>query len=294
MKEDLIKKYHLEEAQKRFQQICEYRFNAGPIEEDDNDNMNNQQPPQGQQPPMNGGMGEPVGGQQQSMGSGNPNAQMDADPNGGMGEPMGGDPGMGDDPNDGMGNNPMGGDTGVGADPNDEMGEPMGDDPGMGADSNMSMDDDTPMTDQMQPNDEVISVDDLTQSQETTEYKVDGVDDKLTALINVLPKFIEALNQNDAKLEDLKAEIEKRNPTSEEKMNIRSQASYPYSESPKGYWERKLAENPHYDVIYDNDVSPSDEQDEYILHKDDIKSDNDKALTDTFRYPQELKDILEF
>jgi hypothetical protein len=151
-----------------------------------------------------------------------------------------------------------------------------------------------PEGDQPQQNDEVIDVDDLTQSQETTEYKVDGVNDKLTALMNVLPKFIDALNQNDAKLEDLKSEIEKRNPTAEEKMNIRSQASEPYSESPKGYWERKMAENPHYNVIYDNNVSPSDEQEEYVLRKDDLKRNNDKDIANSFAYPQELKDILEF
>ena len=148
--------------------------------------------------------------------------------------------------------------------------------------------------DSMQPDDEVIDVDDLTQSQEAAEYKIDGVNDKLTALMSVMPKFIEALNQNDEKLNALKAEIEKRNPTAEEQMNIRSQASYPYTETPKGYWEEKMKTNPHYDVIYNNDVSPKDEQEEFILRKDDLGDYNDQDLARSFEYPMELKDILKF
>lgn len=294
--DDLIKKYNLQEAQKRFQQICEYRFDTS-IKSEADDNMQQPDPNQQgqQQPPMGGGM--PPTGNDPNMGGGQPpmNGGMGADPNMGGGMPpmddgMDGDPGMG-------GQTPM--DPNMSGDPNMDGGMPpmgegpnMGGDPGMGADP--MGDPDMDGMDQMQPDDEVIDVDQLTQSQETTEYKVDGVNDKLTALMNVLPKFIDALNQNDAKLEDLKAEIEKRNPTAEEKMNIRSQASYPYSETPKGYWERKMAEDPHYNVIYDNDVSPNDEQEEYVLRKGDISRDNDKDIAKSFAYPQQLKDILEF
>lgn len=260
MKEDLLKKYNLEEVQKRFQQICEYKFGIPMAEAEDNmQQQDNQQQPQ--QPMDNGTDGEmPMDNQQQPMG-GDPN--MD-----GQQPPM--DNGMG-------GNMPMG----------DEMSGDMG--------NGMQMED--PMAnniDQMQPDDEVIDVDELTQSQETTEYKIDGVNDKLTALMSVLPKFIEALNQNDEKINDLKTEIEKRNPTAEEQMNIRSQASYPYTESPKGYWEEKMKENPHYDVIYNNDVSPKDEQEEFTLHKDELGNYNDQDLAKSFEYPMELKDILKF
>lgn len=261
MKEDLLKKYNLEEAQKRFQQICEYNyFTHGVIEADDDmQQQGNQQPPMGGDP--NDGMppADPnMGGQQPPMDDGmKQQPPMDGDPNGGM-------PPMDDDMNDNMG-----GDM-----PEDDM---MADN-----------------IDSMQPDDEVIDVDDLTQSQEAAEYKIDGVNDKLTALMSVMPKFIEALNQNDEKLNALKAEIEKRNPTAEEQMNIRSQASYPYTETPKGYWEEKMRTNPHYDVIYNNDVSPKDEQEEFILRKDDLGDYNDQDLARSFEYPMELKDILKF
>lgn len=274
MKEDLLKKYNLEEAQKRFQQICEYNIltglNNGITEDDDIQQQDNQQSP----------MGNNVNGEM-------PQQNPISNTNGEMGQQM-----PSDNQQPKMNNRPMN---------EPSMEGQMGDVPPADTTNDSTKGEVPPMeeplannVDQMQPDDEVIDVDDLTQSQETTEYKIDGVNDKLSALMNVLPKFIDALNQNDEKLNDLKAEIEKRNPTAEEQMNIRSQASYPYSESPKGYWEEKLKENPNYDVIYNNDVAPSDEQKEFTLHKDDLNNFNDQDLAKSFEYPQELKDILKF
>lgn len=280
MKENLLKKYNLEEAQKRFQQICEYKFGIPMAEAEDD--MQQQQGNQPQQPPTDNGMGSGMPNGNQGMnqqppmsGDQNMDGQQPPTDNGmGGGMPMDNQqPPMGDDQNMDM---PM----------DDGMGDPNG---------GMPMED--PMAnnvDNMQPNDEVIDVDELTQSQEAAEYKIDGVDDKLSTLISVLPKFIEALNQNDEKLNDLKTEIEKRNPTAEEQMNIRSQASYPYTETPKGYWEEKMKDNPHYDVIYNNDVSPNDEQEEFTLHQDELGNYNDQDLARSFEYPMELKDILKF
>ena len=145
-----------------------------------------------------------------------------------------------------------------------------------------------------QDGDEVIDVDDLTQSQQAAEYKIDGVDDKLTTLGAVVKKFIEALKQNDAKIDDLKAEFEKRNPTAEERLNLRSMSSVPYMETPKEYWTNKVAENPRYNVMNDNTIAPKDEQDEFELKRGDLEGRNDKELSDTFDYPMNLKDILDW
>ena len=281
MKENLLKKYNLEEAQKRFQQICEYKFGIPMAEAEDD--MQQQQGNQPQQPPMDNGMGGGMPNGNQGM---NQQPPMSGDQNmDGQQPPM--DNGMGGDmPSMDNQQPPMGDGQNMDMPMDDGMGDPNG---------GMPMED--PMAnnvDMMQPDDEVIDVDELTQSQEAAEYKIDGVDDKLSALISVLPKFIEALNQNDEKLNDLKTEIEKRNPTAEEQMNIRSQASYPYTETPKGYWEEKMKTNPHYDVIYNNDVSPNDEQEEFTLHQDELGNYNDQDLARSFEYPMELKDILKF
>jgi hypothetical protein len=163
-------------------------------------------------------------------------------------------------------------------------------DPGMMDDPNAMGD---PNVDTMQPDDEVIDVDELTQSQETTEYKIDGVNDKLTQLLQVNDQFLSALKQSEEKIEALKAEIERRNPTDTEKMNIRSQASYPYSEFPRDYWDKKSAENPHYDITYNNDVSPAKEQ-EFMLKSSDIKGLDDRKIGDSFEYPMKLKDVLDY
>ena len=56
-----------------------------------------------------------------------------------------------------------------------------------------------------QPGDEVIDVDELTQSQETTEFKVDNVDDKLNKVLKIISKFNDAIEANDQKIEDLKS-----------------------------------------------------------------------------------------
>lgn len=287
---ELLKKYNLVEAQKRFQQINEYTL----LGDQKLNEVGEEEDQQGMQQPMGGGQGMPQQGGQMPPQGGDMGGQMppqDGMPQGGdmggqmpMDPNMGGDPGMGQGPNMQGDPNAMPMDDGMGGDPN------MGGDPGMGQDPMMGGD---PNMDTMQPDDEVIDVDDLTQAQETTEYKIDGVDDKLTQLLAVVNKFSDAINQNDEKIAELKAEIEKRNPTDVEKMNIRSQASYPYSEFPRDYWDKKAAENPHYDVFYNNDVSPSDEQ-EFMLKSSDIKGLDDRQIQKTFDLPLKLKDVLDF
>ena len=279
---ELLKKYNLVEAQKRFQQINEYTLlgdqKLNEVGEEDDPNQQMQQQMNGQQQGQQGG---DMGGQMpqgQNMGQ----MPMGGVPQGGdMQQPMDAQGGTQGDPNS------MGMDDGMGVDPN-----MMGGDAGMGMEQGPMAGGD-PNMDTMQPDDEVIDVDDLTQSQETTEYKIDGVDDKLSQLLAVADKFAEAISQNDEKIEALKAEIEKRNPTDTEKMNIRSQASYPYSEFPRDYWDRKTAENPHYEVIYNNDVAPDEEQ-EFMLKSSDIKGIDDREMQKSFDLPLKLKDVLDF
>ena len=254
MDKEFIKKYNLSEAVKRFQQINEYTLLGDQkLNEVGEDDMNDPNA-QGQQQGMQQGGQQGMQQDPNAMGGGDP-SMMGGDPNAMGGDPngMGGDPGMMDDPN------------------------AMGD----------------PNVDTMQPDDEVIDVDELTQSQETTEYKIDGVNDKLTQLLQVNDQFLSALKQSDEKIEALKAEIERRNPTDTEKMNIRSQASYPYSEFPRDYWDKKSAENPHYDITYNNDVSPAKEQ-EFMLKSSDIKGLDDRKIGDSFEYPMKLKDVLDY
>lgn len=150
-------------------------------------------------------------------------------------------------------------------------------------------------TDMMQPGDEVIDIDDLTQSQQASEIKIDDVDEKLTTLLNVVNKFSVALEQNDQKIMDLKAEIERRNPTEEEKLNLRSQATYPYNVQPKSYWEEK-SKNSNYNISYNNEIptSKENEDDELVFTKKDLKGINDVEVAKSLDDYNQLSDFINF
>ena len=53
-------------------------------------------------------------------------------------------------------------------------------------------------------------------------------------------------------------------------------------------------ENPNYDIIRDNDVSPSDEQKKYDIKRSDISGLNMKSISDTLDVKQSLNDYLNF
>ena len=281
---DLIKQYKLEEAVKRIQKINEYTFYDSTMVEDDQDPNAMDGDPNGEMPPMD-----------------DPNA-MGGEPNMMGGDPNGGMPTMGGDPN------AMGGEPNMmGGDPNGEM-PPMDDPNAMDSDPNgeMSPMDDTNMIgdeegiedidmETEQPGDEVIDVDELTQSQEATEFKVDNVDDKLNKVLKIISKFNDAIEANDQKIEDLKKEFQKRNPTAEETLNLRSLASYPFSERPDEYWKKQQQDHPNYNVISDNDVSTADEQKEFEIRKGDIDNFNERDIMKSLGESHiKLSDFLQF
>lgn len=287
---DLIKQYKLEEAVKRIQKINEYTFYDSTMVEDDQDPNAMGGDPNAMDGNPNGGM-PPMGADPNAMGD-DPN-MMGGDPNGGM-APMDDPNMMGADPNGGMppmdDPNAMGGDpNAMGADPNGGM-APMDDPNMMGGEDIEDIDMETE-----QPGDEVVDVDELTQSQEATEFKVDNVDDKLNKVLKIISKFNDAIEANDQKIEDLKKEFQKRNPTAEETLNLRSLASYPFSERPDEYWKKQQQDHPNYNVISDNDVSTADEQKEFEIRKGDIDNFNEREVMKSLGESHiKLSDFLQF
>ena len=288
---DLIKQYKLEEAVKRIQKINEYTFYDSTMVEDDQDPNAMGGDPNAMDGNPNGGM-PPMGADPNAMGA-DPN-MMGGDPNGGM-APMDDPNAMGAEPNGGMppmdDPNAMGGDPNVmGADPNGGM-PPMDDPNMMGGEEDIE---DIDMETE-QPGDEVVDVDELTQSQEATEFKVDNVDDKLNKVLKIISKFNDAIEANDQKIEDLKKEFQKRNPTAEETLNLRSLASYPFSERPDEYWKKQQQDHPNYNVISDNDVSTADEQKEFEIRKGDIDNFNEREVMKSLGESHiKLSDFLQF
>ena len=134
--------------------------------------------------------------------------------------------------------------------PADDMGN-MGDAPAMGSAEGGTPAPDAGMnpdmgTEPMQPEDEVIDVDELTDSQEETEEKVDNIsvtmEKGFEKLLNVVSRLDQMIDASTANMEQIKQEIEKRNPTPIEKLNMRAaNDSYPFNVSPDEYWKQKEA-----------------------------------------------------
>lgn len=292
MDKNFIKNTQLDEAVKRFQQIAEYKspkqslhklyekkyklneytfITAPQVNEDGEESDGELQKPDD----MNGG--EQMNNQQGGNMAPDASNQMD-DMNGQNDGEMSPD-GSQMPQNDIQQGNDMNG--AVPMDGAEDLNEPEVEDDGI-------------ETQEMESGDEVIDVDELTQSQEATEYKLDGVDDRLSKIYAVVQKFSDQLERNEESIMALKDEFEKRNPTEEEKLNLRSQSSYPYSETPKDYWDKKTQENPHYNVMYNNEVSPSEEQKRFEITKNDISGLNMKSISDTLDIDQSLNKYLGF
>ena len=272
-KEDLVKKYKLEEAVKKFQKINEYTFYSPTMVEDDQDQGDNEMQP----------MDVPQGGDPNAMGGGMPQGE----PQGGQMSPQGD---MSQDQEQiGMGQEPP---MGNGGEMN--MDVPQGEEELPPMDGDGEDIEDVEM-DTEQPGDEVVDVDDLTQSQETTEFKVDDLDSKLDKVLKVISKFNDAIEANDQKIEDLKQEFAKRNPTAEETLNLRSMSSYPFSERPDEYWKKQQETHPNYNVISDNDVPTSEEQKEFEIRRGDIDNFNERDVMKSLGENHiKLSDFLEF
>ena len=249
MSEKIYKTKLSEDVAKRFRMLCEYSFN---ITEDDGEEMDMEAPDSGEeqgadvqmQQPM--GDGAPEGGEQEPMGNNAPEGSAE------MQEPMGGEQQpMGDGAPEGgaPGFNPQGGES-------EDMSNLDGDFGGE--------------TEPMQSDDEVIDVDELTSSQEKTEKKVgklkNSMEKGFDKLLNVINRLDKMIDDNTANMESIKKEIEKRNPTPLEKLNMRAaNDSYPFNISPSDYWKEK-EQNSNYRI------GGEDEPDsiQYTITQDDI------------------------
>jgi hypothetical protein len=240
------------DAAKRFRMLYEYSFNITEDDEEPSDQNNDQSPMNQNGPDQNMDMG----------------ANQDALGN----EPMPQDDGMPQDA--GMPQNPeqQGGVEGLNPDQSG-MDEPIAN-----GDT-----DDSIETEPMQQDDEVIDIDDLTDSQEKTEEKVEDVQKSMKKgfdkLLDVVSKLNKMIDNNTANMESLKQEIEKRNPTSLEKLNMRTaNDSYPFNVSPSDYWKEK-------ELTSNYRINDDDKEKEYTITQGDIDS-----ITDFRTISQDLND----
>ena len=241
--------------------------------------------------------GEEEMGNDPSMGGGDP-SMGGGDPAMGGGDPSmgGGDPSMGGgDPSMGGGDPSMGGgDPSMGGGQSPEGFNPQGGDPNAGMEG---MGGDTGMTggETMQSDDEVIDVDDLTKSQEQAEKKIDKMNDKFEKLMGAVETLIaqnKEMERREAEAKaEFQAELDKRIPTPQQRMTMRSTKSSPYSMSPNEYMNNYAPEN-----YSDADDNNGADDAQYQITKDDIDrfTDYNSIAKDLDIEHQGLRDILGF
>ena len=101
--------------------------------------------------------------------------------------------------------------------------------------------------------------------------------DNLIQQFGQLQQSLKSMDSISQKITDMEADLDKRMPTEEDKLEMRSLDSYPYNIKLTDYWSDQKGK---YDVM-DTDVDIDKE--EYVLTQDDIDNEyNDKEAMDSF------------
>ena len=123
--------------------------------------------------------------------------------------------------------------------------------------------------------DETVEVDvtDIVDKTEETKASVDDMGQKMDDLLSKLGDLESQVTDMDGvinKIDDLEKEIERRNPTPVERLEMRSMDSFPYSVKLTDYWKDKEG----YDA--------SEPEDEYTLTQSDIENFDEKEIRASF------------
>lgn len=180
-------------------------------------------------------------------------------------------------------------------DPSLETGAPI---PDMGADAELPADDTMPPAeDEMTPeatDDESVDLDvtELVKGSQEAKASADEANAKIERLLGMVDKLegqLSSMGQISAKIDGLEKELEKRVPTPDEKIELRSMDSYPYNIKLSDFWaDRK-------DSPYDagqNDDEDKDEEGNYVLTQDDVDNFDANNIKQSFKEnPFEEEDV---
>ena len=126
---------------------------------------------------------------------------------------------------------------------------------------------------------EVIDVDELVDGQKRNEEAIDKLTDKFESFLEKFSEFQGELKSNAEFMRNLESEFEKRNPTSVERLTMRSLQSKPFQETPEEYMENDAPEN----------YSPEDDRNgvgepRYTITRDDVRNATDySSIAKTLR-----------
>lgn len=132
-----------------------------------------------------------------------------------------------------------------------------------------------------EPQEEEVEVDitDLIQGSQEAKASIDNLSGNMEKLFNMFQELSDKVNGVSAvtnKIEDLENEMEKRMPTEDEKLEMRSLDSYPYNLKLTDYWADKEGQ---YNVLDDKEEG---EETEYVLTQKDVEDDyNEKEVKDS-------------
>lgn len=119
---------------------------------------------------------------------------------------------------------------------------------------------------------EGVDVTELVKYAEEAKETAEQGNEKVEQLFSKFEELEDQLQYMDKitnKIEHLEDEIEKRNPTDEEQMEMRSFDSYPYNLKLTDYWSEKTG----YEATEDEDEMYDEEDDEYTLTVADVEND---------------------
>jgi len=135
-----------------------------------------------------------------------------------------------------------------------------------------------PMEDEVE-----LDVTELVQGTEAAKASADSANakaDMLLAKLDNLTQSLDKMSTIHTKMEELENEMEKRNPTPEEKLEMRSLDSYPYSMKLTDFWAEKEG---NYDAMTGGGEKEEGEK-EYVLTQDEVDNDyNSQEIKDSLR-----------
>jgi hypothetical protein len=127
--------------------------------------------------------------------------------------------------------------------------------------------------------DETVEVDvtDIVDKAEETRTEIEGLTSKMEELMgnfSELSDQVSGMDQVIDKIDGLEKEIERRNPTPVEKLEMRSMDSFPYSVKLTDFWEDKEG----------YEVGEETEEEEYVITKNEVDEYSEREIKDSFNY----------
>jgi len=141
--------------------------------------------------------------------------------------------------------------------------------------------DDTESTEETDDDTIEVDITDLVDSSEETKKSVIDVSDKMEELLSKLSELenqVTGMDEVISKIDSLEKEIEKRNPTPVEKLEMRSMQdfNFPYSVKLKDFWTDREG----YEATNDS------EEEEFILRQSDVENFDRNEIKASFNSPK--------